>query len=159
MNLSQINRLFIIIGVTVLVAAVALIAGWSHIFKSRTVQTPTDPGSKHARIIHQTGTVLTRRADTMGWTSVGENTYLGERDKLKTLDSSTATVEFENGSVIRLKPNSLIVIQQLENKNTKVELVGGKLNAQIEKIGANEMFLIKAKSAQAQVFREEIRVD
>jgi hypothetical protein len=58
-----------------------------------------------------------------------------------------------------VKENSLIVILESMRTDTGVEVVNGRINAQVEELDTDQSFRIKAKFVEAKVLRQEPGVD
>jgi hypothetical protein len=95
----------------------------------------------------------------MDWKDVKVGEILSQNDKVKTWEGSTASIEFGNGSLINVKENSLIVILESMRTDTGVEVVNGRINAQVEELDTDQSFRIKAKFVEAKVLRQEPGVD
>jgi hypothetical protein len=143
---------------SVLLVAAALVF-IRYFFLKKPVEKPVEPSAGLARVTHFQGTVKIKRADRMDWKDVKVGEALSQNDKVKTWENATASIEFGNGSLINVKENSLIVIQELMNTDTSVEVLSGRVSAQVEELDTDQSFRIKAKFVEAKVLREEPGVD
>jgi hypothetical protein len=140
------------VSLILVVAAVFLIRLF---FFKKPAEIPVEPKKSLARIVHFQGTVKIKAAERIDWKDAENGQVLSKNDKVKTWSGSAASIEFENGSLINLKENSLIVIQELMSNDTSVEVLSGRISAQVEELDPDQTFRIRAKFAEARVMHKE----
>ncbi len=101
----------------------------------------------------------------------GENKYediddmylpLYENDTVKTGKDGYAEIAFDDDTIVKLDPNSDMVILTLERKDWKqtiIELITGKLFTSVNKLQGNDKFEVKTKMAMAAVKGTDFAVD
>lgn len=91
--------------------------------------------SAQAILKHFTGTVQSQKTSDLVWNNLNEKSSLEEREKVRTLSNSTATILFVDDSRLQLSENSQAVIQAMQvdrlsnKKNVKVSLAQGDVFA------------------------------
>jgi hypothetical protein len=116
-----------------------------------------------ARIVFVEGNVRVKRAGSMEWLEATHNIELATDDKLRTLRDSFATIQFVEGGLLRVGPESLVSVTdlRLEPRN-KVQrftftLVEGKVEAELDALEkAGSEFRVRTPSAEASVLRREV---
>jgi hypothetical protein len=113
-----------------------------------------------------TGRVEIQRAADLAWRGAEENMRLASGDRVRTFSSARAEVGFDDGNVLRIKPDSLIVIGDLtENVRTKVKtssvrLLVSNIEADIKKsVVRGSQFRIELPTATAQVEKARVAVE
>jgi hypothetical protein len=101
----------------------------------------------------------------------GENKYediddlylpLYENDTVRTGKDGYAEIAFDDDTIVKLDPNSDMVILTLERrdwKQTIIELLTGKLFTSVNKLQGDDKFVVKTKMAMAAVKGTDFAVD
>ncbi len=84
---------------------------------------------------------------------------LYEEDTVITETGSIAEIIFDDATVVKLDPESRMVIKSLKDKKTLLNLLKGKIIAVVKKLIGNEEFTIKTKMAAAAVKGTEFIVE
>jgi hypothetical protein len=113
-----------------------------------------------------TGRVEIQRAADLAWRGAEENMRLASGDRVRTFSNARAEVGFDDGNVLRIKPDSLIVIGDLtENVRTKVRtssvrLLVSNIEADIKKsVVRGSQFRLEMPSATAEVEKARLSVE
>jgi len=116
-----------------------------------------------AAIIFFEGNVRVKRSGSLEWVPAEANMELATADKLRTLRDSFVNIEFERGGVLRVGPESLIVVTDLrvepKNKSRRYTftLMEGNVEAELDGLKkAGSEFKIRTSSAEASVLRREV---
>jgi hypothetical protein len=132
------------------------------------------PGTAQEEILEQrfatlsfvSGSVKVQRATDLAWQDAGENMRLATGDRVRTFGSARAEVSFDDGNVLRIKPDSLIVIGDLtENVRTKVKkssvrLLVSSVEADIKKsVVRGSQFKIEMPTATADIEKARLSVE
>jgi hypothetical protein len=94
------------------------------------------PPHRAARLSYLQGSVTVERADNTGTDPAQLNMPLAEGLRIRTGDDGQAEVEFEDGSLVRLTPNTALVLSSLTldpdgNYHTQVALLHGLIYAEL----------------------------
>ena len=121
---------------------------------------------RYATLLFFTGRVDVQRASDLAWRGAEENMRLAGGDRVRTFSNARAEVGFDDGNVLRIKPDSLIVIGDLtENVRTKVRtssvrLLVSNIEADIKKSVVNgSQFRLEMPTATAEVERARLAVE
>ena len=124
--------------------------------------TQADP-QRTAVIIFFEGNVRVKRSGSLEWMPAESNMELATADKLRTLRNSFVNIEFERGGVLKVGPESLVVVTDLrvepKNKSRRYTftLVEGNVEAELDGLKkAGSEFKIRTSSAEASVLRREV---
>ncbi len=116
-----------------------------------------------ARLVFVEGNVRVKRAGSMEWLEAVKTMELATHDKLRTLRDSFATIQFKEGGLLRVEPESLISVTdlRLEPRNQArrytFTLVEGKVEAELDTLEqAGSEFKVITPSAEASVLRREV---
>ena len=116
-----------------------------------------------AVIIFFEGNVRVKRSGSLEWMPAESNMELATDDKLRTLRNSFVNIEFERGGVLKVGPESLVVVTDLrvepENKSRRYTftLMEGNVEAELDGLKkAGSEFKIRTSSAEASVLRREV---
>ena len=87
---------------------------WSTHFAGATTAPPpeTVPAVTTARFTALSGTVMVKASGTFDWVAADRRTPLKRNDSVRTQASSTAEVTFFDGTLVHVRPDSLIVIEE-----------------------------------------------
>lgn len=120
---------------------------------------------RYATLSFLTGDVKVQRSKSMNWISAQLKMKLETGDRVRTFGGSRAEVLFDDGSVLKIKSDSLIVIGDLmENVKTKVRkssvrLMVSSIEADIKKsVVEGSQFRLEMPSAVAEMDRAKISV-
>ncbi|MDO8536136.1 MAG: FecR family protein, partial [Candidatus Omnitrophota bacterium] len=87
------------------------------------------------------------------WHYVKLNEFVGEGDKIEAAEDGRMSLQFDNGNIIQIQPNSRITLSTLrrdpktkEFDNT-FDMDTGKLKAVVEKLGTKSSFRVKTPTA------------
>lgn len=111
------------------------------------------PAADQVSITHISGEVLTLKVNTTEWQPANAGDLLAEGDSIKTLEGSSAKLQFPSGARIFLKEKTTIAIKRVENegltgvKATEIFLPKGKIKAIIEKLDKNSTFEVKTPTS------------
>jgi hypothetical protein len=112
------------------------------------------------------GDVKIQRSSEFNWETARTNAQLATNDRVRTFSGSRAEVHFDDGSVLKIKPNSLIIIGDLtENLRTKVRrssvrLMVSSIEADIKKsVVEGSEFRLEMPSATAEIDRARVSVE
>jgi hypothetical protein len=121
---------------------------------------------RYATLAFISGRVEIQRATDLVWKAAAENVRLASGDRVRTFSSARAEVGFDDGNVLRIKPDSLIVIGDLtENVRTKVRkssvrLLVSSIEADIKKsVVRGSQFRFEMPSATADVEKARLSVE
>src|SRR5947208_16269120 len=107
----------------------------------------------HVRIVRLSyveGDVQLASGHFSGYQSASLNTPLAERDQLRTLQDSRAEIEFEDGSTIRLAPETQITFAELGRLSsgatvTAIDLDSGEAEFKITRHNDDGLFTVRAR--------------
>jgi hypothetical protein len=123
----------------------------------------SESSMRTARILFLEGTVWVKHPKTSDWIPAQLNQELLINDKIRTMRDSFATVEFEEGGILKLGPESLVKVTDLriEPRNnarrSTFTLMEGKVEAEVNPIKIQGAELkIKTKSVETHVIRREV---
>jgi len=106
-------------------------------------------------ITSASGQVQVMKKGESEWKPASGGDSLVQGDSVKTLGSSKATLQFDNGSVIHLKENTSMIISNLDDKGVTDEpdltLLEGRIKAIVEGIHEDSTFSVKTPTAVAGV--------
>jgi hypothetical protein len=121
---------------------------------------------RYASLSFLAGDVKVQRSGDMNWTGGEPKMRLASGDRVRTFGGSRAEVLFDDGSVLKIKPDSLIIICDLtENVRTKVRktqvrLMVSSIEADIKKsVVEGSQFKLVMPSATAEMGRASFSVD
>jgi hypothetical protein len=121
---------------------------------------------RYATLSFFSGRVEIQRATDLAWRGAQENLRLASGDRVRTFSSARAEVSFDDGNVLRIKPDSLIVIGDLtENVRTKVRkssvrLLVSNIEADIKKsVVRGSQFRLEMPTATADVEKARLAVE
>jgi hypothetical protein len=121
---------------------------------------------RYATLSFTSGRVEIQRATDLAWRGAEENMRLASGDRVRTFSSARAEVSFDDGNVLRIKPDSLIVIGDLtENMRTKVRkssvrLLVSNIEADIKKsVVRGSQFRLEMPTATADVEKARLAVE
>ncbi len=116
-----------------------------------------------ARLTYVTGDVEVRRADSHKWQRAEGGTVLYQNDKLRTLRASFATVEFVNGGILKLGPDTLVAVSRLNREpatksiKSTFLLMQGQIEAEIGDLGApGSEFKLRTPTAEIGMMPREV---
>lgn len=125
--------------------------------------TKVEAGLRTARILFVEGNVRVKRAGSMEWLQALKGMELAMDDKLRTLRESFATIEFDQGGVLKVGPETLVSVTDLriEQRNKAVRstftLIEGNVEAEMDALEKSESeFRIRTPSAEASVIKREV---
>jgi len=116
-----------------------------------------------AKIVFSQGNVLVKKSGSMEWLPAGHDMELSIDDKVRTLRDSFANIEFEAGGLLRVGPESLVVVTDLrlepidQARRYTFTLMEGKVEAELNALekGASE-FKIRTSSAETSLLHREV---
>jgi hypothetical protein len=121
---------------------------------------------RYATLSYLDGDVRFQRAMELNWEEARPNLRLSTGDRVRTFGGARAEVLFDDGSVLKIKPDSLIIIGDLtENLRTKVRrssvrLMVSNIEADIKKgVVGDSRFRLEMPSAVAEVDRARLSVE
>ena len=121
---------------------------------------------RFAKLTFFSGRVEIQRATDLAWKAGQEGMRLASGDRVRTFSSARAEVGFDDGNVLRIKPDSLIVIGDLtENIRTKVRkssvrLLVSNIEADIKKsVVRGSQFRLEMPTATADVEKARLSVE
>jgi hypothetical protein len=121
---------------------------------------------RYAVLSFTSGKVQVQRATDLGYQDATENMRLAAGDRVRTFSSARAEVSFDDGNVLRIKPDSLIVIGDLtENVRTRVRkssvrLLVSNIEADIKKsVVRGSQFKIEMPNAVAEVEKARLAME
>jgi len=121
--------------------------------------------SRFSTVSATSGKVEIRRARELSWQPVSKGMNLFPQDQIRTFSHSQVQLTFDDGSVLRVKPDSLVVIDDLSQeagtsrKRTSVRLLVSDIEARIGGPGAERSeFRIEMPTAVARAERAELAV-
>lgn len=133
--------------------------------------TTTDPGEeiltqRFASLTFYSGSVEVQRASELRWKGAVDDMRLEAGDRVRTFSNSRAEITFDEGNILRVKPDSLIVIGDLtENVRTKVrkssvKLLVSSIEADIKKsVVKGSQFRVEMPTAVADIEKARFAVD
>ena len=121
---------------------------------------------RFATLTFVSGRVEIQRATDLAWKSGQDGMRLASGDRVRTFASARAEVGFDDGNVLRIKPDSLIVIGDLtENVRTKVRkssvrLLVSSIEADIKKsVVRGSQFRLEMPTATADIDKARMSVE
>ncbi|MHB8893708.1 MAG: FecR family protein [Candidatus Geothermincolia bacterium] len=121
---------------------------------------------RFATLTFVSGRVEIQRATDLAWKSGQDGMKLASGDRVRTFSSARAEVGFDDGNVLRIKPDSLIVIGDLtENVRTKVRkssvrLLVSNIEADIKKsVVRGSQFRLEMPTATADIDKARMSVE
>jgi len=122
------------------------------------------PAAKRtATLIHLQGEVHVKRPGAPDWQPAAPGLELQVQDKVRTLRDAFATIQFEHGGLLRLEPESLISVTDLQleprsqARRSTFTLMEGSIEAELDPIDTEgSEFRIRTPSAEASVARREV---
>ncbi|HEY6000562.1 MAG TPA: FecR domain-containing protein, partial [bacterium] len=121
---------------------------------------------RYATLSFFSGRVEIQRATDLAWRGAEDDMRLASGDRVRTFSSARAEVSFDDGNVLRIKPDSLIVIGDLtENVRTKVRkssvrLLVSNIEADIKKsVVRGSQFRLEMPTATADVEKARLSVE
>jgi len=121
---------------------------------------------RFATLAFISGRVEIQRATDLAWKEGKEGMRLASGDRVRTFSSARAEVGFDDGNVLRIKPDSLIVIGDLtENVRTKVRkssvrLLVSNIEADIKKsVVRGSQFRLEMPTATAEIDKARMSVE
>ena len=119
---------------------------------------------RFARLSFFSGQVSVRKEGRLRWDTAIKDLSLGTRDIIRTYSNSYAEVSFDDGNILQIKPDSLVVIGNLtedawtKEKHSSVKLMESDIEADIKKpevIGSK--FNIETPNAVASI-KDEAKI-
>ncbi len=121
---------------------------------------------RFATLTFVSGRVEIQRATDLAWKGGQDGMRLASGDRVRTFSSARAEVGFDDGNVLRIKPDSLIVIGDLtENVRTKVRkssvrLLVSNIEADIKKsVVRGSQFRLEMPTATAEIDKARMSVE
>jgi len=121
---------------------------------------------RFATLTFISGRVEIQRSTDLAWKSGQDGMRLASGDRVRTFSSARAEVGFDDGNVLRIKPDSLIVIGDLtENVRTKVRkssvrLLVSNIEADIKKsVVRGSQFRLELPTATADIDKARMSVE
>jgi hypothetical protein len=121
------------------------------------------PAKRTATLIHLQGEVHVKRPGAPDWQAATPGMELLVQDKVRTLRDAFATIQFEHGGLLRLEPESLISVTDLQleprsqARRSTFTLMEGSIEAELDPIDTEgSEFRIRTPSAEASVARREV---
>lgn len=121
---------------------------------------------RYARLTFYSGSVEVQRASDLNWKPATEKMQLESGDRVRTFSNSRGEITFDDGNILRIKPDSLIVIGDLtENVRTKVrkssvKLLVSSIEADIKKsVIKGSEFRLEMPTAVAEIEKARFSVD
>jgi len=121
---------------------------------------------RFATLTFVSGRVEIQRSTDLAWKAGQDGTRLASGDRVRTFASARAEVGFDDGNVLRIKPDSLIVIGDLtENVRTKVRtssvrLLVSNIEADIKKaVVRGSQFRLEMPTATAEIDKARMSVE
>jgi hypothetical protein len=121
---------------------------------------------RYASLSFYSGSVEVQRASELNWEGASEKMRLEAGDRVRTFANSRAEISFDDGTVLKVKPDSLIVIGELtENVRTKVRkssvrLLVSSIEADIKQsVVKGSQFKLELPTAVAEVERARLTID
>jgi hypothetical protein len=121
---------------------------------------------RFATLTFYSGSVEVQRSSELRWKGAVEKMQLESGDRVRTFSNSRAEITFDEGNVLRVKPDSLIVIGDLtENVRTKVrkssvKLLVSSIEADIKKsVVRGSQFRLEMPTAVADIEKARFSVD
>jgi hypothetical protein len=125
--------------------------------------TKVEAGLRTATVLFVEGNVRMKRAGSMEWIQAQKDMELAMGDKLRTLRDSFAAIEFDQGGVLKVGPETLVSVTDLriEQHNKAIRstftLIEGSVEAELDALEKPESeFRIRTPSAEASVNKREV---
>ncbi len=120
---------------------------------------------RYATLTFYSGSVEVQKSTDLSWKGASEKMQLASGDRVRTFRNSRAEITFDDGNILRIKPDSLIVIGDLtENVRTRVRkssvrLLVSNIEADIKKsVIKGSQFRVEMPSAVAEVEKARFSV-
>lgn len=129
---------------------------------------PADGGAlptiqRTARLVQVEGDVRVKPSGAPDWRPAMLGQELAVNDKLRTQRDSFATIQFEEGGVMRLEPESLVAVTDLrieqrdQIRRSTFTLMEGRVEAELDSLDQEDSeFKIKTPTAEASLARREV---
>jgi hypothetical protein len=121
--------------------------------------------SRFATVSGMSGKVEVKRSKDLSWQPVSPGMKFSTDDQIRTFADSQVQITFDDASVLRVKPNSLIVMGNLSEdvttstRKTSVRLMASDIEANIKKSGAQiSEFKIETPNAVTQAEKANLAV-
>jgi len=121
---------------------------------------------RFASLTFYSGSVEVQRSSELRWRGAVDDMRLEAGDRVRTFSNSRAEITFDEGNILRVKPDSLIVIGDLtENVRTKVrktsvKLLVSSIEADIKKsVVKGSQFRVEMPTAVADIEKARFSVD
>jgi hypothetical protein len=108
------------------------------------------------------GQVRVKPSGAPDWRPATAGMELSINDKVRTQRDSFATIQFDEGGLMRLEPESLVAVtdlrieQQNQIRRSTFTLMEGRVEAELELLEQDSEFKIKTPAAEASVLRREV---
>ena len=121
---------------------------------------------RFASLTFYSGSVEVQRSTELNWKAAAEKMQLESGDRIRTFGNSRAEITFDDGNILRIKPDSLIVIGDLtENVRTKVrkssvKLLVSSIEADIKKsVVKGSQFRLEMPTATAEIEKARFSIN
>lgn len=111
------------------------------------------------------GTVKVKKSDAVQWTNADSQTVLEEGDYIQTSSDSFASIFFPDGTQYRMKPDSLIVVQEnsedpkTQAKKVTVRVTSGSINLSTVKKDVESSTTSVSAASTTAIIHENSRMD
>ena len=111
------------------------------------------------------GTVKVKKSDAVQWTNADSQTVLEEGDYIQTSSDSFASIVFPDGTQYRMKPDSLIVVQENSEdprtlaKKVTVRVTSGSINLSTVKKDVESSTTSVSAASTTAIIHENSRMD
>jgi len=120
---------------------------------------------RSASVKFSKGSVEVQTSGSLGWRAVKKGSKLNKGDRIRTRSGSSCIVQFDDGSQLTIKSNSLVLIDELSEdirthtKNSAIKLLVSDVEASILRPTARgSRFLIETPGSVAQVRKARMNV-
>jgi len=131
--------------------------------KAKTKASAVELRATTAKITYIEGKVRVKRSGSSEWQPANLEMKLSARDKLRTAVDSFANIEFESGGVLRVGPESLVVVtdlkteQETQLRRYTFTLMRGEVEAELKALRqTGSEFKIRTPSTEASVLHREV---
>lgn len=118
---------------------------------------PRPPPTAKARLGQTSGTVMVKRAAGDDWLAAREGYPLYENDKVRTAPGASARLDFENGSLVNVGEDALVIIAESRPKpgleRTDLTVHKGQVDAELDSPG-RQSFSVGTPAATVRAGRE-----